>query len=122
MRPVSPWGALRKNLPERRESFFVERGRYPELLLAGFECLSRKFYAKPSQATGVSFPHIHFRRNIMDNDRAEGSMKTIKGRMKEGLGKALGDSKMEAEGKMDKAEGKVQNTIGGMKDALRKST
>ncbi|WP_201838355.1 CsbD family protein [Microvirga zambiensis] len=58
----------------------------------------------------------------MDNDRAEGSMKTIKGRVKEGLGKALGDSKMEAEGKMDKAEGKVQNTIGGMKDALRKST
>jgi uncharacterized protein YjbJ (UPF0337 family) len=58
----------------------------------------------------------------MDNDRAEGSMKTIKGRVKEGLGKALGDSKLEAEGKMDKAEGKVQNAIGGMKDSLRKST
>jgi uncharacterized protein YjbJ (UPF0337 family) len=47
-------------------------------------------------------------------------MKNIKGRMKEGLGKALGDSKMEAEGKMDKAEGKIQNTVGGMKDAIRK--
>ena len=43
----------------------------------------------------------------MDNDRAEGSMKTIKGRVKEGLGKALGDTKLETEGKMDKAEGKV---------------
>ena len=52
----------------------------------------------------------------MDNDRAEGSMKTIKGRVKEGLGKALGDTKLETEGKMDKAEGKVQNAIGGMKD------
>ena len=54
----------------------------------------------------------------MDNDRAEGSMKTIKGRVKEGLGKALGDTKLETEGKMDKAEGKVQNAIGGLKDAL----
>ena len=58
----------------------------------------------------------------MDNDRAEGSMKTIKGRVKEGLGKALGDTKLETEGKMDKAECKVQNAIGGMKDSLRKST
>lgn len=56
----------------------------------------------------------------MDRDRSEGSMKTIKGRVKEGLGKALGDSKLETEGKMDKAEGRVQNTIGGMKDSLRK--
>jgi uncharacterized protein YjbJ (UPF0337 family) len=51
----------------------------------------------------------------MDNDRAEGSMKNIKGRVKEGLGKAVGDSKMEA-------EGKIQNTIGGIKDSIRKST
>ncbi|MBJ6124681.1 CsbD family protein [Microvirga splendida] len=58
----------------------------------------------------------------MDHDRTEGSMKNIKGRMKEGLGKALGDSKMETEGKMDKTEGKIQNTVGGMKDSLRKST
>ena len=58
----------------------------------------------------------------MDNDRAEGSMKTIKGRVKESLGKALGDTKLETEGKMDKAEGKVQNAVGGMKDSLRKST
>ncbi|KLK93272.1 CsbD-like protein [Microvirga vignae] len=58
----------------------------------------------------------------MDHDRSEGSMKNIKGRMKEGLGKALGDSKMETEGKMDKAEGRIQNTIGGMKDSMRKST
>ena len=40
----------------------------------------------------------------------------------EGIGKALGDTKLESEGKMDKAEGKVQNTIGGLKDSLRKST
>jgi uncharacterized protein YjbJ (UPF0337 family) len=56
----------------------------------------------------------------MDNDRTEGSMKNIKGRIKEGVGKAVGDSKMEAEGKMGKAEGKVQNTVGGIKDSFRK--
>ena len=58
----------------------------------------------------------------MDRDRSEGSVKNIKGRMKEGLGMALGDSKMESEGKMDKTEGKIQNTIGGIKDSLRKDT
>lgn len=55
----------------------------------------------------------------MNEDRTEGSMKNIKGRVKEGIGKATGDSKMETEGKMDRAEGKVQNTVGGIKDSLR---
>lgn len=55
----------------------------------------------------------------MDRDRTEGSLKNIKGRVKEGLGKALGDSKMETEGKMDKAEGRIQNTVGGLKDSIR---
>lgn len=55
----------------------------------------------------------------MDKDRAKGSMKNVKGRMKEGLGKAVGDTKMETEGRMDQAEGKVQNTVGGIKDSLR---
>jgi uncharacterized protein YjbJ (UPF0337 family) len=31
-----------------------------------------------------------------------------------------GDAKLEAEGKADKVEGKVQNAIGGLKDALKK--
>ena len=56
----------------------------------------------------------------MDNDRVEGSMKNIKGTVKEGIGKAVGDSKLQTEGKMDKAEGKIQNTIGGIKDSFRK--
>jgi uncharacterized protein YjbJ (UPF0337 family) len=55
----------------------------------------------------------------MDKDRAEGSMKNMKGKVKEGAGKMFGDSKMKGEGKMDQAEGKVQNTVGGIKDTLR---
>ena len=34
---------------------------------------------------------------------------------------ALGDAKLEAEGKADRAEGKVQNAVGGLKDTLRKA-
>ena len=55
----------------------------------------------------------------MDKDRTEGSMKNIKGNIKEGVGKAVGDSKLESEGKMDKAGGKIQNAVGGIKDAIR---
>lgn len=39
--------------------------------------------------------------------------------MKEAVGKAAGDAKLEAEGKSDKAAGKIQNAVGGLKDALR---
>lgn len=39
--------------------------------------------------------------------------------MKEQVGNLSGDKKLETEGKVDKAEGKVRNTVGGMKDALR---
>lgn len=55
----------------------------------------------------------------MDKDRVEGSAKNVGGKIKEGVGKVLGDSKTQAEGKADQAEGKVQNTWGGIKDAVR---
>ena len=56
----------------------------------------------------------------MDKDRIAGSAKEAKGAIKEIAGKALGDAKLTADGKSDKAEGKVQNAIGGLKDALKK--
>jgi uncharacterized protein YjbJ (UPF0337 family) len=56
---------------------------------------------------------------IMDKDRVAGSAKEIKGSVKEVTGKAVGDAKLESEGKADKVEGKVQNAIGGIKDTLR---
>ena len=34
-------------------------------------------------------------------------------------GKITGDSKTEAEGKADQVEGKVQNTVGGIKDTVK---
>ena len=54
----------------------------------------------------------------MNEDRVDGSMKKMKGDLKEGAGKLTGDSKLEAEGKADKVGGKIQNAVGGIKDAL----
>lgn len=56
----------------------------------------------------------------MDKDRIAGSAKQLKGSIKETIGKATGDSKLEVEGASDKAEGKIQNAVGGVKDALKK--
>jgi uncharacterized protein YjbJ (UPF0337 family) len=56
---------------------------------------------------------------VMDKDRIVGSAKEIKGSVKETIGKAVGDPKLQADGKADKVEGKVQNAIGGVKDTLR---
>jgi hypothetical protein len=35
-------------------------------------------------------------------------------------GKTLGDANLAADGKSDKVEGKIQNAIGGLMDALKK--
>jgi len=56
----------------------------------------------------------------MDKDRIAGSAKQAKGTVKEAAGKAIGDAKLTAEGKRDKVEGKIQNAIGSVKDALKK--
>jgi uncharacterized protein YjbJ (UPF0337 family) len=55
----------------------------------------------------------------MDKDRVEGTAKQAKGAIKDAAGKVTGDTKMQAEGKADKAAGKVQNTVGGAKDTAR---
>ena len=56
----------------------------------------------------------------MNKDRIAGSAKEIKGSVKETIGKAVGDAKLESDGKSDKVGGKVQNAIGGLKDALKR--
>ena len=55
----------------------------------------------------------------MDKNRVIGSVKQIKGSIKEALGKAVGDAKLQVDGKTDKAEGKVQNIVGAIKDSLK---
>jgi len=55
----------------------------------------------------------------MDKDRIKGAAHQVKGAVKENAGKATGDTKLEGEGRAEKVAGKVQNTVGGAKDALR---
>jgi uncharacterized protein YjbJ (UPF0337 family) len=45
----------------------------------------------------------------------------MKGHVKDAAGKVTGDSKLQAEGKADKAEGKIQNAVGGAKDEIREA-
>lgn len=56
----------------------------------------------------------------MDKDRVAESAKEIKSAAKTAAGKLVGDAKLQAEGRADKTEGKVQNAIGGLKDSVRK--
>jgi uncharacterized protein YjbJ (UPF0337 family) len=55
----------------------------------------------------------------MDKDRIVGSAKQVKGAVKQVVGQAVGDAKLESEGRADKIEGKVQNAIGGLKDTIK---
>lgn len=55
----------------------------------------------------------------MNRDRISGSAKEVKGTTKEAVGKAVGDRKLQSDGKADKVEGKVQNAAGVLKDAVK---
>jgi uncharacterized protein YjbJ (UPF0337 family) len=52
------------------------------------------------------------------NDRIEGAARNLGGNIKEAAGKITGDEKLKAEGRVDQVEGKIQNAVGGLKDAL----
>ena len=58
----------------------------------------------------------------MDKDRIAGAANQAKGAIKDAAGKVTGDTKLQAEGKVDKAAGKVQSTVGGAKDSVRDAT
>ncbi len=55
----------------------------------------------------------------MDKNKVAGSIKEIKGAAKEAVGKAIGDAKLQSDGKTDKAVGKIQNAVGGLNDMAR---
>jgi uncharacterized protein YjbJ (UPF0337 family) len=55
----------------------------------------------------------------MDKDRIKGAAHEVKGSVKEAVGKVTGDKKTQAEGVAEKAAGKVQNAVGGAKDAMK---
>jgi uncharacterized protein YjbJ (UPF0337 family) len=58
---------------------------------------------------------------MVDKDRIAGSAKEIKGEVKQVAGKAVGDVKLESQGKAEKAEGEIQNAIGGLNDTIKEA-
>ena len=67
----------------------------------------------------IAFALPAFAQNTVDQDRIAGSAKQIKGAIKEGVGKVVGDAKLQSEGKVDQVEGKIQNDVGSLKDTVR---
>ena len=57
----------------------------------------------------------------MDKEHVKGAADKAKGAIKDAAGKVMGDSKLQAEGKMDKAKGDAHNALGDVKDAVKKA-
>jgi uncharacterized protein YjbJ (UPF0337 family) len=60
--------------------------------------------------TGHGSPGKFFERRLTDADKAKGAIK-------DAAGKVTGDTRLEAEGKLDKAKGAAHNVAGDVKDA-----
>jgi uncharacterized protein YjbJ (UPF0337 family) len=57
---------------------------------------------------------------VATEDKAAGKATEVKGKVKEGLGKATGDEELEAEGEVDQAKGDLKQTAEKVKDAFKK--
>lgn len=57
----------------------------------------------------------------MHKDQIKGAAKDAAGSVKEGVGKAVGNDRMAAEGAAERVEGKLQKGVGGFKDAARQA-
>lgn len=55
----------------------------------------------------------------MHKDEQDGLAKQAKGAIKDAAGGLTGDDKLQADGKMDKAEGKLQQKVGEVKEGVR---
>ena len=53
-------------------------------------------------------------------DKAEGTMHQVKGKIKETVGRVINNPEMEIEGKIENLDGKVQEKVGQLKDVVEK--
>ena len=58
----------------------------------------------------------------MSKEGIEGATQKIVGEAKEGVGKAVGNEKLQAEGMKDRAVGTAKEGVGKAKDAVHKAT
>ena len=57
----------------------------------------------------------------MNKDRAKGKMKDVSGRVERQTGEWAGDPKRQGHGALKQAEGKLQSTVGKLKDSSKRS-
>ncbi len=55
----------------------------------------------------------------MEKEHVTGKMDELKGKAKQGIGKATDDPGMQGEGMVDEAKGKVKQGFGDLKDAIK---
>src|SRR5690554_4909919 len=65
------------------------------------------------------FRQLQRQEAFMHKDEAKGAGKQTKGALKDAAGGLTGDEKLQAEGKMDKLEGKLQQKGGEAKEKVR---
>ena len=58
----------------------------------------------------------------MDREHVKGTAKKVTGAIKDKAGQLTNDKDLEAEGKMDKAEGSAHKVAGDIKDAVKHAT
>ncbi len=58
----------------------------------------------------------------MNKERIKGAAEKAMGSVKDTAGKLTGNTKLQAEGKLDKAKGRVRSAVGNAKDAARESS
>ena len=58
----------------------------------------------------------------MDENRVQGTATAVTGGIKEGVGAAVGDVKTEWEGKMERAQGNLQDMYGQARDSVTEAT
>jgi uncharacterized protein YjbJ (UPF0337 family) len=110
-------------------SLVQDSGRFRRIIRSGFPQLGFRLMGC-AHATGtiigskclllVTSIHVSPQERIMDKNRIKGSATRTGGKIKQAAGDLTGDSKLQSEGKMDQAKGKIQNAVGSVKDALKK--
>jgi len=56
----------------------------------------------------------------MNKDQVKGRVKEVEGRAKKDVGKITGNERLQRQGKIDEASGKIQGAYGDIKDAVEK--
>jgi uncharacterized protein YjbJ (UPF0337 family) len=71
------------------------------------------------KSCGAVYSRTPREEKAMHKDEVKGAGKEARGAVKDAVGKATGDRKLQADGKLDKAEGQVQREFGKAKESVR---